>query len=77
MSPGYKKHVSRAHRPIIMGDQGLVVAGHPRASEAGVAMLRSGGNAMDAAVAAAATLAVAIPFMNGLGGGRDCALLYP
>ncbi|WP_081709744.1 gamma-glutamyltransferase family protein [Mesorhizobium erdmanii] len=51
-----------------MGERGMVVAGHPRASEAGVAMLRKGGNAMDAAVAAAATLAIAIPFMNGLGG---------
>jgi hypothetical protein len=57
-----------AHRPIVMGDRGMVVAGHPKAAEAGVAMFRNGGNAMDAAVAAAATLAIAIPFMNGLGG---------
>ncbi|TWS95685.1 gamma-glutamyltransferase family protein [Reyranella sp. CPCC 100927] len=60
--------VGNAHRPIIMGDRGMVVAGHPRAAEAGAAVLRSGGNAMDAAVAAAATLAIGIPFMNGLGG---------
>ncbi|WP_137391147.1 gamma-glutamyltransferase family protein [Rhodoligotrophos defluvii] len=58
----------QAHRPIVMSERGMVVAGHPRAAEAGAAMLRAGGNAMDAAVAAAATLAVAIPFMNGLGG---------
>ncbi|MGY4298682.1 gamma-glutamyltranspeptidase [Bradyrhizobium sp. i1.4.4] len=31
-------------------------------------MLRNGGNAMDAAISTAATLAIAIPFMNGLGG---------
>ena len=57
-----------------MGDQGMVVAGHHRAAEAGAMMLRDGGNAMDAAVATAATLAIAIPFMNGLGG--DCFALY-
>lgn len=58
----------RSHRPVVMSERGMVVAGHPRASEAGAAILRSGGNAMDAAIAAAATLAIAIPFMNGIGG---------
>ncbi|UPJ76851.1 gamma-glutamyltransferase [Bradyrhizobium sp. 187] len=58
----------RSHRPVVMGDRGMVVAGHPKASEAGAAMLRRGGSAMDAAISAAATLAIAIPFMNGLGG---------
>lgn len=56
------------HRPILMSDAGIVVSGHHKASEAGAAMLRRGGNAMDAAIAAAAALAVAIPHMNGLGG---------
>ena len=55
-------------RPLVITDGGLVVAGHHKAAEAGAAMLRRGGNAMDAAVAAAATLAVAMPHMNGLGG---------
>lgn len=68
MNAGQKNCDLGAHRPIVMGDQGMVVAGHPKAAEAGVAMLRKGGNAMDAAIAAAATLAIAIPFMNGLGG---------
>ncbi|MCC7272245.1 MAG: gamma-glutamyltransferase, partial [Alphaproteobacteria bacterium] len=65
---------SLAHRPVVMGDRGMVVAGHHRAAEAGVAMLRAGGNAIDGAVATAATLAIAIPFMNGLGG--DAIALY-
>ncbi len=65
---------SLSHRPVVMGDRGMVVAGHHRAAEAGVAMLRAGGNAMDAAIATASTLAIAIPFMNGLGG--DCIALY-
>lgn len=65
---------SLAHRPVVMGRGGMVVAGHHRAAEAGAAILRAGGNAIDASVATAATLAVAIPFMNGLGG--DAIALY-
>ncbi|WP_110647489.1 gamma-glutamyltransferase family protein [Salinicola peritrichatus] len=56
------------HRPILMSERGMVVSGHHQASEAGAAVLRQGGNAFDAAAAAAATLAVAVPHMNGLGG---------
>jgi len=56
------------HRPIVMTRRGIVVADHHLAAEAGAAVLREGGNAMDAAITAAAALAVAIPHMNGLGG---------
>ncbi len=56
------------HRPVLMSDAGMVVSGHHKASEAGAAVLRAGGNAMDAAIAASAVLCVAIPHMNGLGG---------
>ena len=66
-----------AHRPVVMGERGMVVAGHPRAAEAGVAMLRAGGNAMDAAAATAAALAMAIPFMNGLGGDAIALIADP
>ena len=58
----------QVHRPIVMSRKNLVVAGHHMAAQAGVRILQQGSNAMDAAVAAAATLAVAIPHMNGLGG---------
>lgn len=53
---------------------GMVVSGHKKATESGIRMLKNGGNAIDAAIAAASTLAVAIPNMNGLGG--DSIALY-
>lgn len=56
------------HRPILMTDAGVIVAGHHRAAEAGAAVLRRGGNAVDAAVTAATVLCVAVPHMNGIGG---------
>ncbi len=50
------------------GRRGMVCAPHRLAAEAGVAALRDGGNALDAAVAAVATIAVVYPHMNGIGG---------
>lgn len=47
---------------------GMAVAPHHLASQSAVAVLREGGSAIEAMVAAAATIAVVYPHMNGLGG---------
>lgn len=47
---------------------GMVTAPHHLAAQAGIEVLRDGGNAIEAMVAAASTIAVAYPHMNGLGG---------
>jgi hypothetical protein len=54
--------------PEARGPRGMVAAPHLLASQSGVAALRAGGNALDAAIAAAATIAVVYPHMNGIGG---------
>jgi gamma-glutamyltranspeptidase len=58
----------RSYRPLIMGRRGAVASNHPLATQAGLLALQAGGNAVDAAVAVAATLSVVEPFMSGLGG---------
>ena len=49
-------------------NRGMVSSSHHLAAEAGLRILRDGGNAIEAMVAAAATISVVYPHMNGLGG---------
>ncbi|MGI8558139.1 MAG: gamma-glutamyltransferase [Solirubrobacteraceae bacterium] len=49
--------------------QGVVAAGHPHTAEAGAAVLRTGGNAVDAAIAAMLTSFACEPLLTGLGAG--------
>ena len=69
---GAGKHTGR---PMIMGARGAVSSGNPLASQVGLRVLMKGGNVVDAAVAASATLAVVRPHMTGLGGDLFC-LIY-
>ena len=57
----------RAASPV-MGRKGMVAAAHPLVVASGLEVLRQGGNAVDAAVAAGLTAAVVMPEMCGLGG---------
>jgi len=50
--------IGYSHRPIARGHHGLVASAHPLATLAGLDVLRSGGTAVDAAIAVSATLAV-------------------
>ena len=60
-----------------MSGRGVVAAGHPATAAAGAQVLREGGNAVDAAVAAVLTSFVAEPLLTGLGAGGYLLVVPP
>ena len=63
--------------PIARSREGMVVTGSPLATAVGVRMLEQGGNAVDAAVAAAFALSVVEPTMSGIGGRTQMLIRSP
>ncbi|WP_338448577.1 gamma-glutamyltransferase [Niallia oryzisoli] len=60
--------IKQSYRPTTMAPNAMVTTPHYLASQAGLKVLQEGGNAVEAAIAAASTIGVVYPHMNGVGG---------
>ena len=61
----------------VVGERGMAVAPHRAAAESAAEVMRAGGNAVEAMIAAAATIAVVCPHMNSIGGDAVMIIAEP
>ncbi len=70
------KESNQSGRHVIYAKHGMVATSEPQAAQAGLDILKKGGNAIDAAIAVASTLTVTEPTSNGIGGDNFAIVWY-